>query len=297
MQGNFPLGNFYENINGLQSPQQNSVAVDFRIFNADRFFEMMKSIDMMSDSDLIICIKNYIDTIVDKTLSDDKSMGSILSHPRFVDAYYRAMQAIPMNHERRLFANKLTYEYAIIDNPNPDILRKFRDISEYVNKPTIIKLTRIGLNAMTANDLAVCRYSSRHERINVQRLNFCMCKNYSPDIFTEQMVIHVYEELFDRISELFIGSMLEVYPARQLDEFGQDFKEVYGNISLAILTILNNMPSISIRQVVKLYTDAYILWYQKTLDIPRFTLRALSQDYGRIVNVVESMLSEGYDVP
>ena len=295
----FPLGDFNVNSQQQADYQNNhnqSAQIDFRTFNIDHFFELMKSINAMSESDLISTIKNYIDLIVDRTLSDDKTIGSILSHPKFVAAYYKTMQIIPIDYERRLFANKLTYEYSVLDNPNPDILRYFREISEYVNKDTTIKLVNIGLNRRIANDLVMCRYSSRHESVNVQRLNFTMCK-YNAEIFTDQMIVWVYEQLFDRISDLFISSMLEVYSDRELDELGNEFRDVYGNISLAILIILNNMPSISIRMVILKYIDAYTEWVKVRHTLPRFTLRALSYDYERIVNVVEELITKGYDIP
>lgn len=296
----FPLGNFkqnYEQQAAISSQNRTHNAnVDFHMFSKDHFFKQMESINSMTESDLILIIKNYIDLIVDRTLSDDKTMGSILSNPKFVSAYYKTMQIIPMDYERRLFINKLTYEYSIIENPDPNILSKFKEISEFVNKDVVSKLVGIGLPRVIANDLAVCRYSSRHENVNVQRLNFCMCK-YNTEVFTEQMIVWIYEQLFDRISDLFISSMLEVYSDRELDDLGNEFRDIYGNISLAILIILNNMPSIAIRQVILLYIDAYMEWYKKRMTLPRFTLRALSYDYERIVNIVEKLIAEGYDVP
>lgn len=299
MESLYPLGNFYQNVQQQSAPnqiQQPVKQVDFMVFSNDHFFKIMQNIDNLSDNDIILTIKNYIDFIVDKTLSDDKSMSPILSHPKFVSAYHRAMRMIPLSHERRLFANKLTYEYSVIDNPNPTILEMFKDVSEYVNKDITTKLINIGLNRRIAEDLARCRYSSRHENVNVQRLNFTMCK-YNSEIFTEQRIVWVYEQLFDRISDLFISSMLEVYSDRELDELGNEFRDIYGNISLAILDILNNMPSVSIRQVILSYIDSYVEWYKKRLTLPRFTLRSLSYDYERIVNIVDKLLVEGYDVP
>ena len=296
MENLFPLGNFYANVQQQSVQQPQMQQVDFTTFNNDHFFEMMRNINALDENTLILTIKNYIDLIVDKTLSDDKSMGSILSNPRFVQAYYKAMRVIPMNHERRLFANKLTYEYSIIDNPDQNILMVFKEISEYVNKDVSTKLLNIGLNRRIADDLAMCRYSSRHENVNVQRLNFTMCK-YNAEVFTEQRIVWVYEQLFDRITDLFIFSMLEVYSDRELDELGNEFRDIYSNISLAILIILNNMPSISIRQVILRYIDAYVEWYKKRPTLPRFTLRSLSYDYERIVNIVDKLLLEGYDVP
>lgn len=292
-----PLGDFNSNIQALkQQPQASEQPVNFTGFNTDYFFNQIKFIDQMDDNTLINLIKNHVDIIVERTLSDDKSMGSILSHPKFVNAYYRAMKMIPIDYDRRLFCNKLTYEYSIIDNYDRDILAKFREISSYVNEDIVRKLTNKGIPVRAANDLVTCRYSSRHENVNIKRLNFNMCK-YSAEIFNEQTIIWVYEALFDRIGELFITSMLEVYTQQEMDDLATDFRDVYGNVSLALLTILNNMPSVAIREIVLKYTDRYISWYRVTHELPRFTLRSLSSDYERIVRVVETLLAEGHDVP
>lgn len=292
----FPLGNFNDN---LQSQANNVVqadqSVDFTSFNRDHFFNSIKQIDSMPHPDLVILIKNHIDLIVDQTLSDNKDMGPILGNPKFITAYAEAMRIVPMTFERRLFANKLSYEYEMVEH-DPACLNIFRSVSEYANDSIIKALAGINIPANIANDLAICRFSSRKESVNILRLNFKMCQ-CGPDIFTEQMVVWTYEILFDRISELFIRSMLEVYSDAQLNEFGEDFRDTYGNISLAILTILNNMPKISIREVIIRYMDEFEIFLKKYHTLPRFTLRALSYDYGRIVDVVEEMLAEGKDVP
>lgn len=297
MENLFPLGNFYSNAQEQSTKQPQMQQVDFTTFNADHFFEMMRNINALTENDLIATIKNYIDLIVDKTLSDDPSMGFIIANPKFVSAYYKVMQTIPVDYERRLFANKLTYEYSISDNQDPNILIYFKEISEYVNRDIISKLMTAGLSKKTAEDLAVCRYSSRHENINIQRLNFTMCRHYDSETFTVQRIVWVYEKLFDRVSDLIISSMLEVYSDRELNDFGDEFRDIYGNISLAILVIWNNMPSTAIRQIILKYIDAYEEWVKTRRTIPRFTIRALSYDYERIVNIVDKLLIEGYNVP
>lgn len=300
-----PLGSFQNNVLAMQNYQHIPVGIDFGVFNSAKFFELMANIDNIPKHEMIGIIKTYIDVIVDKTLSDDKSMGKILSHPNFVSAFYEAIQTIPIDFERRLFCNKITYEYGIIDKINPDILTKFKEISSYVNSNTVSKLTGIGIPKRVAEHLAVCRFSSRHENTNVQRLNFAMethNENYGrpESLFTEQMCIWVYEQLFDRISDLFIYSMLEVYSEVEFDEFDSrfsDFRDIYGSISLAILKILNNMPKMSIRQVLLKYIDAYEEWYIQRKTKPRFTLRAISNEYENLVDVIDHMIDEGYQVP
>lgn len=300
MENLFPLGDFESNTITQSQPNQNQMhTIDFNGFNRDYFMNNIVRIEIMDESELIMLIKNHIDIIVDRTLSDEKSMGSILSHPKFVAAYSKAIQMIPIDAKKRLFINKLTYEYSIIDNPDQNLLDQFRSVSKFVNKDITNKLiAATGLSNHIANDLVACRFSSIHESTNIERLNFNICKYNDAGIFTEQIIIFIYEQLFNNISELFITSMLEVYSDKELDDLGMEFREIYGNISLAILTILNNMPKKDIRTVILRYIDSYHmsrLWPARIP--PRFTLRALSQDYARIVYAVELLINEGYDIP
>lgn len=293
----FPLGDYSQNVSALENqPKQPSVDVNFTAFNADHFFSVIRNIDTVPDIELFNAIKNHIDLVVERTLSNDKTMAAVLAHPRFVDAYHRVMSKIPINYDRTLLANKLTYEYMMVDH-DKNILAKFKDISVLINSSTAQKLMQYGLSSEIANELVICRYSSRNELVNVQRLNFGMCKTCSSDVFTEQMIIWVYEQLFDRIGELFISSMFEIYLDKEFDEYPEDFRDIYGNISLAILTILNNMPSSSIRQVILKYIDRYLPWFEQHRVLPRFSLRSLSNDYERIVVIVDRLIAEGYDVP
>lgn len=292
----FPLGDYSQNVSALEKPKPPMVDVNFNAFNADHFFSLMQNIDNVPDIEVFNAIKNHIDLITERTLSNDKAMASVLAHPKFVDAYHKAMSKIPINYDRTLLANKLSYEYGMVDHDQA-ILSKFRDISNLVNASIVQKLVQLGLSSDIANELVICRYSSRNELVNVQRLNLGMCKICNSDLFTEQMIVWIYEQLFDRIGELFIASMFEIYLDKEFDEYSEDFRDIYGNISLAILTILNNMPSSAIRQIILKYIDRYIPWFEAHRVLPRFSLISLSNDYERIVTVVDRLIMEGYDVP
>ena len=295
----YPFGGYDQNLQALSQQQQmqamQSVQADFSMFNNDHFFSAIKDIDQMSDGELITLIRNHIDIIVETTLSNKKEIGAILMHPRFVQAYFHVMKNIPIDYDKRLFCNKLCYEYNLMPNKDNALRNLFYEISSYVNHDMVAKLMGRGLDMETANDLVIARFSSRHENINIQRLNFCMYK-YDAEVFSEQMIVWIYESLFQRIGELFTFTMLEVYSDQEMASY-EDFRDIYGNISMAILAILNNMSSSQIKQVLMIYMDAFYQWYPKTGQLPRFSMRAMSMDYERIVNVVDSMIAGGYEIP
>lgn len=291
----YPFGGYEQNLQQLSQNATVKVQPDFTMFSSDHFFTAVANIDNLSDGEIITLIRNHIDTIVETTLSNNKEIGKILSNPKFIMGYFHVMKTIPIDYEKRLFCNKLCYEYNLIPNPDPAMRNLFYEISNYVNHDKVMRLVGRGLDMDTANDLVIARFSSRHENINIQRLNFCMYK-YDADIFSEQMIVWIYEELFQRVGELFTFTMLEVYTDQEMESY-EDFRDIYGNISMAILAILNNMPSPQIKQVLMIYLDAFYQWYPKTGQIPRFSMRALSMDYERIVNIVDSMLNNGYEIP
>ena len=127
---------------------------------------------------------------------------------------------------------------------------------------------------------------------NVKRLNFAIYHRY--EIMTEQIIIYIYEKLFDNFSDLFQATMLEVYSKEQQNDFGENFMEVYGLVSLAILVFLNNMTSENIRKVLIRYEEEL-----KLLSYPpvRFSLRALSNDYSRVLSMVDKLNMSGHYIP
>ena len=111
---------------------------------------------------------------------------------------------------------------------------------------------------------------------------------------TEQMIVWIYEKLFDRISPLFYGIMFEVYSSQEEQDFGENFMEIYGTVSLACLDILNNMTSENISAVINRYIKD---WEYNGKPRVRFSLRSLSGDYSRISRVVENIVANGSYVP
>ena len=132
-----------------------------------------------------------------------------------------------------------------------------------------------------------------NEKTNVKRLNFAIYFKDS-ELMTEQRVVWIYEKMFDRVSDLFQAIMFEVYTPQQEEVFNHYFPENYGTVSLAILCILNNMTSVNIRRVLLGYHSE---WEYKGRPRVRFSLHALSNDYSRIINVVETLAQEGTYLP
>lgn len=288
----YPLSDFYRKASQIQSIKS-EVTPNFDQLNRGIFKQSIPTIDQMDDHSLSVLIKNNIDSIAKDILNDDKEYASILTNQKFISAFIRAINSIPINYIIQLACNKIAYDYFTSDHPDQSIKKQYLSLSKTVNNKYITKLISLGLDENIATNLALCRFSSVNESTNVKRLNFAIY-NRDPELMNEQMVVWIYEKLFSRISDLFQSTMFEVYNQQQQIDFGDNFMEVYGTVGLAVLCILNNMTSDNIRKVLIGYEEE---WIYKGQPPVRFSLHALSNDYSKISRVVEYLTSTGKQIP
>lgn len=287
-----PFNGFFEK--AIKVPHQtNDVQTNFNSLNKSAFKNSLNNILSMDEHHIAVVVKNSIDEIVDDILSGNIPYIGIFSNSNFINGFIRAIGSIPIDYKIRLACNKLTYDYFTSDNAVADIKQKYLHISRVVNRQEINKLMSLGIDENTACNLALCRYSSTIEPTNVKRLNFALYHR-DPNVMTEQMIVWIYEKLFDRISPLFYGIMFEVYPPQAEQDFGESFMEIYGTVGLACLDILNNMTSENIAKVINSYVED---WEYRGKPAVRFSLRSLSADYSRITRVVEHIMANGKYVP
>lgn len=289
----YPLDEFFQKASQMPPSSPKLVNTNFDQLNKNAFKLSIPSIDTMDEHNLAILIKNNLDIISKDIIDGDTAYAPLLTNPKFISSFIRAVNSVPIDYTLQIACNKITYDYFTSDNPDPSIKQQYLSMSRIVNREAINKLISIGLDENTACNLALCRYSSANEKTNVKRLNFAIYPR-DPNIMTEQMIVWIYEKLFTRISDLFQATMFEVYNEQQQYEFGEDFMENYGTVGLAILVILNNMTSENIKKVLIGYEAE---WQYNDYPMVRFSLHALSADYSRISRVVEYLTSEGKRIP
>lgn len=196
----------------------------------------------------------------------------------------------------RYHLNKFMYDYFIYDelrmtNPNQweKMNRILYQVSLALNKDAISKLracTSEQLEEELASHIVVARYSTDNITKAVKRIHTTMF-HWNVLQFTEQLMVDIYINLFDRISPLFIGIMSDY---RDMRRVGLNESEFWGTIDLAILNILENMPSSEIEKVYRDYREALKFGI---ITKPKFNiLSSNSIDYGRTMAVIERVLSE-----
>ena len=213
--------------------------------------------------------------LVRKLFTQDKvllMMGKVMKN---------AADGNTITHDQRVYMNKIIYSMiknnAMKSEYQTSLLM---NISRHANRMAVQKLISC-VPEQVACTIAVLRYSSFKEGTNVLRVNDYLLKVIAPNEKAEQTIVNIYDALFQRVTYLFEGIMLDVKDKEMLSE---NEREVYGIQSLAVLDIIENMPQNYIYQVLKAYYSDLSLIY--TSMPTRFSLSSIAvSDYPRITSV------------
>ena len=212
----------------------------------------------------------------------------MFTNVRFVNIFNQVLSSTNITSNQRIYINKLAYDYWVNPDQKKDELVKdsLLNLSRTANRDIIPRLLGLGLPEKLCALLAMARFSSLKEIINVKRLNVLIC-NQSVEVFTEGMIVSVYCVLFDRITPLFDGIMFDAWEPIE----GMEIPELYSTINLAILDIMEQLPQDMIRSVLIDYADQKHLLYPD--NRVRFNIKAISvEDYPRLCGVIDYLEKE-----
>ena len=265
------------------------------VINASLFEQMLSSdIESISDSYLYQVIKaSYKDILKGIFERKDTNYLVTFTNPKFLSILNQVMNTIQIEHDERMACNKLAYDYLTLSHSDDYIRTLLFTLSKTVNKYYIPGLIGIGLSENLASYLALARFSSHDDIINTKRVNFIIMTT-SSNIMTEQRIVDIYSKLFDSVTPLFEGTMFD-YLNDEEDWVTDEIELVFSTISLAVLAILNSLPTNMIIKVLESYNIDNQLLHS---DEPkRFSLRSISGEYYKIVNAIEFLEQKGIRLP
>lgn len=266
---------------------------DSFVFNNDLRQLLQKEQDYVND-----IVSKYYDSIVQQLsmLSNDNVL-EIFFNPKMVKALSIAKQSQNLGINQLVFMNQMIYNYFVYDKRDRDIMNLLYELARIINSKTVSILTGIGLPIKQAIYLSLCRYSAFDEIAASQRVNYVM-STFSPILMTPQTIINIYERLYDKLGDLFKATMIDNSQELGDDPRSDQINEIRGNITLAVLTLIENMPINAIYNVLVGYAQmvASIINTQGGFN-PRCLLRSLSGDFSRINQVLAMLLQSGYYIP
>ena len=182
----------------------------------------------------------------------------------------------------------MCFDYLMLDDCDKDFAAALLSLSKTTNRDKIPSLCVIPLPENIATLLALARYSSDKDIVNVRRLN-SVIMSQPVTTMTEQMIVDIYLALFERVLPLFIGVMLDVISPQMLNE---NTSEIYGTISLAILDIMNELPIADIKRGLTIFSETKRIQYS---NYPlRFNIESFApDDYPRIYTALMELHQEG----
>lgn len=290
--------NFVTQVMNKQEPEQINIGLYGNpVFNSELLKEQLYSLDTIPDRDLYNIVRASFDSILkDIFKKEDAKYLEVFTTPKFLTVLTQVVSTMQLTDQQRVYCNKLAYDYMTYPHEtDPYVKQLFLSLSRMINRNHISQLMAIGIQEDLASYMALARYSSENEGINVKRLNLIICT--SPiELMTEQMIVYIYEKLFDRVTALFENIMFDVYDDEE-EWATEEVMEIYSTVSLAILEIMNNMPSNDIRKVLISYTADFEALYNADMKKVRFSMKSISSDFSRISQVVEQLKAENIYVP
>lgn len=297
MKINLGLDRFFNN-----KPKENIQTVDINInnnpsMNKDLLNTIINNgnLNNYSDQELYDLLSNNLRGLLLNIFErkDQRYIKMIISD-KFLRILIQVVNNIEIDHMNMIYLNKLCYDYLTLDDDskNPIISDLIYQLAKITNKKYIPILIGVGITEKVACYIVLSRFSTNNEFINIKRMNFViLTANIN---FNEQMIVDVYQNLFKRVSQLFEATMLDVIDTNE-EWYTEEIDERYSLITLAILDILNSLPTDAIKRVLQDYVKVYNTSYIG--NETRCDLRCLSADYERIRNIVEEMNSNGIIVP
>ena len=195
------------------------------------------------------------------------------------------------------------------NNPLMDL---YRGIAMEINRDKIREL--VGINARghsqyeithkAAMYICLSRYGAFDRSLitNVMRLNSTLASfQNAPLIFNEQILIDIYQILFDRLDCLVLGTMFDtdIYNINTDDPEVNDRVSESASLQVnAVLALLDSCAIPVIENILIIYNDRF--YKQKNGDINqiRASMRSLSPaDYPTLSMVVESLCQRGCFIP
>lgn len=250
-------------------------------------------LDSVSDSDLYKMVCGAHLELFRRIMSQDSRYVTSVLNVKLLNVLIQVATNIPLSMEERICCNKIVYDYTTYEGADEYMKGLVLSLAKAINKDIIPGLCGLGLDVNLAIFLACARYSSMDISVCVKRVNFIIITQPSI-IMTEQMILNIFEKLYEKFTEVFETCMLEVLDD-EAEWVTESIDENFSTINLVLLDILNVMPAQSIIHVLRSFCDDYELLYK---DHPvRFNIKNISGDYYRITECIEYLESIGKKIP
>lgn len=290
------FGKFVADVSGaIIQPSVDVNLLNYAGINNSVLFDAIENgtLDSISESDLYKMVCGAHLELFRRIMSQDSRYVTSCVNPKLLTVLIQVATNIPLSEEERICCNKIVYDYMTYDKADSFMKELVLSLAKAINKDIIPGLCGLGLDINLSIFLACARYSSMDISVCVKRVNFIILTQPSI-VMTEQMILNIFEKLYDKFTEVFETCMLETLDNTE-EWVTDDIDENFSTINLVLLDILNVMPTTSIIHVLQSFCDDYELLHKG--DPVRFNITNLSGDYYRITQCIEYLSNIGKKIP
>ena len=278
------------------------------MFNRSVFMQTIDNIPQMSDVELRKFINQYFGSILNNTFfgRDNNKYIACFADARFLDAFIDVIVTMQYFEKDIIVkCNTICYHYLTLPEhaKDPKIIGRMLRMSSIINRTGLPRLLGLGLSDNLASMILIARYSDLDLNICVKRVDFIIITQ-PKELMTQKMITEIFKNLFDVMTDfnrIFPYFMLDIVPDyNENDEstwwFTDEIDEVNSTMNLAVLDILDNLPTPIIRSTLINYAEGYRIVNSNRMV--RFSMQRLSDDYYRINNVIYNLcVNENIYVP
>lgn len=264
-------------------------SIDYQLSNIVKMIENIDNLDQDQIRNIIIrqhsMILNY-----DLFLQDPKTRSEairLFTNKTFLNIFLSVVRILNLTHHEIICINKLSYDYYVLPDKDTEISDLLYMITAEVNTNQVLVLSGV-VGLSMAKIISMIRNSTFIESKAVQRINKFIIKSYP--YISYQDIVSIYNILFpDNISTVIIYTMIET----KEDTLTEEQNRKFDNISIAILTILDNLTSAEIKRVL---CDYSFTIYKTNIKKVRFSLKG--DNYPRITKAIRELeISDGIIIP
>ena len=264
------------------------IKIESYYYSTETLQEELENIDTMSASRLYNVMKSSYKLFLNEVFNNKNQYYIyLLTNEKFLNVFIEVMAYVTdLDKDIIMNINKIAYDYTILSDRNENIKNLLFSLSRIINRSVIPKLVGLGLSENYASYLALARYSSKDEILNIRRLNYIIMSG-DTEVITCQMIVRIYEKLFDDFVDLFKGVMFDTM---MYSNVPLNAPEIYNRISYSITGMLNNLPSNLINKVLKEYIISYYNNFPRYSY--RFSLKIIPVNFDRVLKVLNDIKQE-----
>lgn len=218
-------------------------------YTIETIYEKINNIDNLNEEEMKnIILRQYAMILnYDLFLSSEKSRilaQKLFTNVKFLNILRDIIGILQLNDDQAICLNKIVYDYYVSNNNDQVVANLLLEISNILNFDLSQKLSRIlGYNG--ARILAMISRSTFKQDKKVHRINTFICR--CDMNLTVDSIVSIYTTIFERFTELFISSMIEVMSDSILNY------DNYLNISNSLILLLHQFTSLEIEQILTNY--------------------------------------------